>query len=106
MLKTKRKILRIGSWVLLIILLLILGYFYQRSKFIQETNAVFDPKEKAFTGIFLPWPIGHPSLFGRFDPQTDSRIRTSLNYEFGSITTNGMTLIIFASDGTFSVSAN
>src|ERR1035438_6202896 len=94
MLKAKSKILRIGFWALFFILLLTFGYFYQRSRFIQKANALFDPKEKAFTGIFLPWPIGHPSLFGRFDPQTDNRIRSSLGYEEGSVTTNGMTLII------------
>jgi hypothetical protein len=106
MVSAKSKILRIGLWVLLFILLLAFGYFYQRSRFIQEANALFDPKEKAFTGIYLPWPTGHPSLFGNLDPQNDSRIRTALGYEFGSISTNGMKLIIHASDGTFFVHAD
>lgn len=106
MFKAKSKILRIGLWVLLLILLLTFGYFYQRSRFIQKANALFDPREKAFTGIYLPWPIGHPSLFGGLDPQTDSRIRTALGYETGSVTTNGMKLIIHNSDGTFFVHAN
>ncbi len=102
----KNKILGIGLWVLLLILSMTVGYFYQRSRFIQKANALFDPKEKAFTGIYLPWPIGHPSLWGGLAPQNDNRIRTSLSYESGSITTNRMTLIIHASDGTFFVHAN
>jgi len=106
MCKTKRKVLWVASLVLLSILLLGLAYTYQRSRFIQKANALFDPKEKAFTGTFLPWPIGRPSLFGGFDPKTDDRIRVSLGYESGSITTNGMTLIIHASDGTFFVHGN
>ncbi len=106
MFKTKSKILHIGSWVLFFILLLSFGYFYQRSVFIQKANALFDPKEKAFTGVYLPWPIGHPSLVGDLNPQADSRIRIALGYEAGSITTNGMTLIIHNSDGTFFVHAN
>jgi len=106
MCKTKSKVLRVGSLALISVLLLGLVYIYQRSRFIQKTNALFDPKEKAFTGIFLPWPIGHPSLFGGLDPKTDSRIRASLGYDSGSINTNGMTLTIYASDGTFFVHAN
>ena len=105
MCKTKRRLLQVGLLVLLSFLLLGLAYTYQRSRFIQKANALFDPKEKAFTGTFLPWPIGHPSLFGGLDPKTDSRIRASLGYEEGSITTNGMKLIIHASDGTFFVHA-
>jgi hypothetical protein len=104
--KTTRMVLRAGSLLLLSILLLSLAYTYQRSRFIQKANILFDPKEKAFTGIFLPWPIGRPSLFGGFDPKTDSRIRASLGYDSGRISTNGMTLIIHASDGTFFVHAD
>ena len=92
--------------VLVSFLLLGLAYTWQRSRFIQKANALFDPKERAFTGAFLPWPIGRPSLFGGFDPKADSRIRASLGYESGSISTNGMTLIIHASDGTYFVHAN
>jgi hypothetical protein len=106
MFKAKSKISRIGSWGLLFILLLSFGYFYQRSKFIQKANALFDPNEKAFTGTYLPWPIGHPSLVGGLNPQTDSRIRTALRYETGGISTNGLTLMIYDSDGTFLVHAN
>lgn len=106
MCKTKGKVLRIGLWGLVSILLLASIYIYQRSRFIQKANALFDPKEKAFTGVFLPWPIGRPSLFGGLDPNTDRRIRASLGYDFGEISTNGMTLIIHASDGAFFVHAN
>lgn len=106
MCKSKRRLLQVGSLVLLSILLLGLAYTYQRTRFIQKANALFDPQERAFTGTFLPWPIGRPTLFGGFDPKTDSRIRASLGYESGSISTNGMTLIIHASDGTFFVHAN
>jgi len=81
------------------------GYNYERSRFIQKANALFDPKEKALSGTFLPWPLGHPSLFGGFDPKTDSRIRTSLGYDSGNIKSNGMALIIHRSDGTFFVHA-
>jgi hypothetical protein len=104
--KTKSRVVRVGFLVLLSILLVALGYVYQRSRFIQKANSLFDPKERVFTGTFLPWPIGRPSLFGGFDPKTDSRIRASLGYESGIMTTNGMTLIIHASDGTFFVHAN
>jgi hypothetical protein len=106
MCKSKRRLLQVGSLLLVFILLLGLAYAYQRSRFIQKANAVFDPQEKAFAGTLLPWPIGRPSLFGGFDPKTDSRIRASLGYESGSISSNGMTLIIHESDGTFFVHAN
>ncbi len=72
--KTKRKVLLIVALVLLPVLVLGLAYPYQRSKFIQKANALFDPREKAFKGLFLPWPIGRPTLVGGFDPKTDSRI--------------------------------
>ena len=104
--KTKRKVLLIVALVLLPVLVLGLAYPYQRSKFIQKANALFDPREKAFKGLFLPWPIGRPTLVGGFDPKTDSRIRAALGYESGSLSTNGMTLIIHDSDGTFFVRAN
>ena len=92
--------------VLLLALLLVSSYAYQRPRFIQKANALFDPKEKAFTGTFLPWPIGHPSLFGNFNPQTANRISTALGLDSGSTSTNGMTLTIYPSDGTFFVRAN
>jgi hypothetical protein len=108
MFNSKRKILRVGSCILLSIVLLALAYAYERSKFIQKTNALFDPKEKAFSGIFIPWPIGSPTLLGNLDPKTDSRVRASLGYDsgHGSINTNGMSLSMHDSDGTFFVRAN
>ena len=106
MCNTKRRILHLGSLVLVSILLLALTYTYQRSRFIQKANALFDPQERALTGTFLPWPIGRPSLFGGLDPKTDGRIRAFLGYESGGISTNGMKLIIHASDGTYFVHAN
>lgn len=107
MCKAKRKpFLVLASAMLVLALLLASAYTYQRSQFIQKTNALFDPNEKAFKGAFLPWPLGRPSLFGGLDPATDRRIRVSLGYESSSISTNGMTLIIHTSDGSFFVHAN
>ena len=103
MFKTKRKVLQGLYLTLSFILLLGSAYIYQRSKFIQKANSLFDPKQHAFSGIYLPWPIGSPTLCGRFDTNTDDRIRSSLGYDSGSISTNGMTLIIMASDGTYIV---
>jgi hypothetical protein len=94
------------SSALALALLLGSAYAYQRSKFIQKANALFDPQAKAFHGLFLPWPLGHPSLAGSLAPESDRRIRAALAYESGSINTNGMTLTIHASDGTFLVHAN
>ena len=104
--KGARKALQITALVLTSVLVLVLAYAYQRARFIQRTNALFDPKEKAFKGLFLPWPIGSPTLVGGFDSKTDSRIRASLGYESGTVSTNGMTLIIHDSTGTFLVRAN
>ena len=101
-----RKTANIAALVLGLGLVLSLAYTYQRLKFIQKTNALFDPKEKAFKGLFLPWPIGRPTLVGGLDPKTDSRVRSALRYESGSVNSNGMTLIIHDSDGTFFVRAN
>jgi hypothetical protein len=106
MCKPKQKVLRVLASVLVLVLLLGLAYTYQRSKFVQKANALFDPQGKAFHGLFLPWPLGRPTLAGGFDPETDRRVRAALSYESGSITTNGMTLIIHASDRTFFVRAN
>jgi hypothetical protein len=104
--KSTRRVISAASIVLLLLVLMALAYTYQRARFIQRANALFDPQERAFSGTFVPWPIGHPSLFGGLDPKTDSRIRGSLGYESGSLSTNGMTLILHASDGTFFVHAN
>lgn len=107
MFKFKRKFLRIVYLVIASILLLALAYTYQRSRFIKKANALFDPKEKAFTGTYLPWPIGRPTLIGEFDPKSYGRIRASLDYDnSGGISSNGMSLIIFSSDGHFFVRAN
>ena|ERR1041384_6763405 len=106
MFKARRKVLLVLSSVLALVLLLGLVYAYQRWKFVQKVNGAFDPQQKAFGGIFLPWPVGRPSLAGSLAPEADSRIRATLAYESGSISTNGMTLIIHASDGTFVVYAD
>ncbi len=106
MVMCKSKALKITALVLATLLVLGVAYAYQRATFIQKANALFDPKEKAFKGLFLPWPFGRPTLVGGFDSKTDSRIRASLAYEFGSVSTNGMTLIMHDSDGTFLVRAN
>ena len=106
MCKPRQTVLLVLSSALVLALLLGSAYAYKRSKFIQQANALFDPQEKALHGLFLPWPVGRPSLAGRLAPETDSRIRAALAYESGSISTNGMTLIIHASDGTFLVHAN
>ena len=103
----KRRALAVVSWVIALAVVLGIGYAYQRSNFVRKTNALFDPQNKAFSGVFLPWPFGHPTLAGHFDPQTDRRIRAAIGYEFsGSMTTNGMTLTIHDSDGTYFVHAN
>ncbi len=100
---TYRRLFQVGTLTILSLLLLGLAYTFQRARFIEKANTLFDPQERAFTGTFLPWPIGSPSLVGGIDPKADSRIRASLGYHSGSISTNGMTLIIHASDGTFFV---
>jgi hypothetical protein len=94
------------SSALALVVLLGLGYAYQRSSFVQKANTLFDPEQKAFHGVFLPWPVGHPTLAGGLNPETDRRIRAALGYESGGISTNGMTLIMHDSDGTFFVHAN
>jgi hypothetical protein len=106
MCKPKQKAPLVLASALGLVLLLGLAYGYQRSTFVQKANAVFDPQGKAFHGLFLPWPLGRPTLAGGFDPETDRRLRAALNYESDSVSTNGMTLIIHASDGTFLVHAN
>jgi hypothetical protein len=62
MCKPKRNVLLALSSALVLALLLGLVYAYQRSKFIQKVNAAFDPQQKAFRGVFLPWPVGRPTL--------------------------------------------
>jgi hypothetical protein len=106
MCRAKRKVLLVLSSALAVAVLLGLAYAYQRSKFGQKANALFDPDRKAIHGVFLPWPVGRPTLAGGLDRETDRRVRSALRYEEGSISTNGMTLIIHASDGTFLVYAN
>jgi hypothetical protein len=106
MCNANRKTALILSSALVFAVLLGLGYACQRRSFVQKANALFDPQRKALDGVFLPWPLGHPTLAGGFDPETDRRVRAALQYESGSITTNGMTLIIHASDGTFLIYAN
>lgn len=101
--KTNHRFLGVGALVLLLLLGLV--YTVQRARFVQKANARFDPNERAFTGLFLPWPLGRPSLVGQLDPRSDRRIRDSLGYEMGKIGTNGMTLILHASDGTFFIHA-
>lgn len=104
--KAKRNVRLVLSLALVLCVLLGSAYAFQRSKFVQKANALFDPQRKAFRGMFLPWPVGHPTLAGSFDPETDRRIRAALGYESGAFTTNGMTLIIHDSDGTFLVHGN
>lgn len=106
MCKAKRNILLVLGSALALALLLGLAYGYQRSRFVQRVNAAFDPQQRAFRGIFLPWPVGRPTLAGGLDPEADRRVRSALGYEEGSIRSNGMTLTIHASDGTFLVYAN
>jgi len=106
MCKPKRNVLLALSLALILALLLGSVYAYQRSKFVQKVNAAFDPQQKAFRGVFLPWPVGRPTLAGGLAPETDRRVRSALGYEEGSIRSNGMTLTIYASDGTFVVHAN
>lgn len=101
----KQRFVVVGVLVLLFVLLLGLVYTFQRARFVLKANVQFDPKEKAFTGLFLPWPLGRPTLVGHLDPRTDGRISDSLGYETGKMSTNGMTLILHASDGTFFIHA-
>lgn len=106
MCKAKRKLLLVLVSTLVALLLLGLSYAHRRSKFAGRVNAAFDPQRKAFRGVYLPWPVGRPTLAGALDPETYGRIGTALGYERGSISTNGMTLTIYASDGHFIVNAN
>lgn len=92
-----------------LLLVIVVAYAYQRTRFTQRVNASFDPKEKAFRGIFLPWPVGRPTLAGGLDPETDRRIRILLGHEVGaggSVRSNSLSLILHDSDGTFLVHAD
>ena len=104
--KPKRRVLRVLLTALVSGLLLTVGYAYQKWRFVQKANATFDPQEKAFRGIFMPWPVGRPTLAGGLDPEADRRIRAALAYESGTISSNGMTLIITDATGAFLVRAN
>lgn len=89
--------------ILFLIILLIVGYEWRKSYQIDRANSVFDPRKRAISGAYIPWPLGRPSIFGRFDNETATRIRKSLNFEYGSIEKENMELIIHASDDTFFV---
>lgn len=106
MCKPNRKLLLLIVSALGLLLLASLGYAYQRRQFVRRANAIFDPQHRAFSGVFLPWPVGRPTLAGGFDPATQRRVRSAIHYDLGSISSNGMTLIIRDSDGTFLVHAN
>ena len=107
MTKTQRTLLRRLALAPILVLLLGLVYAYQRARFTQKVHAAFDPQEKAFRGIFLPWPVGRPTVAGGLEPETDRRIRSLLDPEDGgTVRSNGMTLILHASDGTFLVHAD
>ncbi len=107
MAKTQRTLLSVLALAPILVLLLGLAYAYQRARFTQRVNAAFDPQQKAFRGIFLPWPVGRPTLAGGLVPETDRRIRSLLDLEnVGTVRSNGMTLILHASDGTFLIHAD
>ncbi len=107
MTKTQQTLLSVLALAPILVLLLGLTYAYQRARFTQRVNATFDPQEKAFHGIFLPRPVGCPTLAGGLVPETDRRIRSLLDLEnAGTVRSNGMTLILHASDGTFLVHAD
>ncbi len=101
MTKPRRTLLLGLASIPLVALLLGLAYDYQRARFTQRVNAVFDPQQHAFRGIYLPWPIGHPTLAGGLDPEADCRIRSLLGYEEGHLHTNGMIFRIHPASGTF-----
>ena len=89
--------------VLVLTILLMMGYKWRKSYQIDRANSVFAPKEKTISGAYIPWPLGKPSILGRFDNKTATRIRKSFNCEYGSIKKGNMELIIHASDNTFFV---
>jgi hypothetical protein len=106
MCKSKRKVLLVLSALLGCALLLGAAYAYEKSRFVQQANAAFDSRQKAFRGIFLPWPFGHPTLVGGLDSEAYHRVRSELDYKSGSLSSNGMTLILHDSAGTFQIDAN
>jgi hypothetical protein len=69
--KANPRSLPVVARILLFLLLAGLVYGIQRSRFLQRANSGFDPQERAFTGVFVPWPLGRPTLVGRLDPLTD-----------------------------------
>ena len=104
MTQVRRTLLGVLALAPVLALLLGLAYAQQCARFTQRVNAAFDPQEKAFHGIFLPWPVGRPTLAGGLEAETDRRIRSLLDLEnVGTVRSNGMTLILHASDGTFLV---
>ena len=105
--KTKPILLGVLASVPVLALLLGLAFAHHHSRFTRRVNAVFDPQQKAFRGIYLPWPIGRPTLAGGLEQETYWRIRSQLGYgDGGTIRSNGMTLTLHASDGTFLVHAD
>lgn len=95
-------------WVSILVAGLLLGFAYthQRARFVQRLNALFDPQQQAFRGIYyLPWPFGHPTLAGQLDPEAYRRVASHLGYEAGGLHTHGMTLNLYPSSGFFRVDA-
>lgn len=79
------------------------GYGWRKSYQIDRANKTFDPLKHSLSGIYLPRPLGKPSIFGQLDHESEKRIRALGKSEYDSIQKDDMELIIHASDGTFFV---
>ena len=84
-------------------ILTVVGYKWRKSCQIEKANNVFDPIDRKLIGLYLPWPLGSPSLFGQLDNQSAKRLRDDFSCEYGTIKKDNMKLIIHASDGSFFV---
>ena len=82
----------------------LVGYKWRKSCQIEKANNAFDPVERKLHGLYIPWPLGKPSLFGQFNRVTAERLRKNLNIKNGGTAKkDNMELVIHASDNTYFV---
>jgi len=79
------------------------GYVWRKSYQLDRANKTFDPLKHSLSGIYLPWPLGKPSIFGRLDDESRKRIRMLLNCDQDLIEKGDLELIIYPSDDSFFV---
>jgi len=103
----KNKIKKSLIWVMSITLAfefaICAGYVLRKSYQLDKANKVFDPVKHSLSGIYLPWPLGKPSIFGQLDYESEKRIRAFVNCDQDLVQKEDMELIIHASDDSFFV---